>query len=53
MDSVEGATLDPADRRLCEWAEEQRRDIMRLAVRFERRVGPTPGAEEREPEPDL
>jgi hypothetical protein len=41
-DSVEGATLDPADRRLCEWAEEQRREIMRLAVRFERRVGPAP-----------
>ncbi len=39
-DSAEGATLDPADRRLCEWAAEQRREIMRLAVRFERRVGP-------------
>jgi len=42
VDSVEGATLDPADRRLCEWAAEQRREIMRLAVRFERRVGPAP-----------
>ncbi len=41
-DSVEGAVLDPADRRLCEWVEEQRRDIMKLAVRFERRVGPAP-----------
>ena len=41
-DSVEGAVLDPADRRLCEWAEEQRREVMRLAVRFERRVGPAP-----------
>jgi hypothetical protein len=40
--SVEGAPLDPADRRLCEWAEEQRREIMRLAVRFERRLGPAP-----------
>jgi len=42
VDSVEGATLDPADRRLCEWAEEQRREVMKLAVRFERRVGPAP-----------
>jgi hypothetical protein len=41
-DSVEGATLDPADRRLCEWAADERREIMRLAVRFERRVGPAP-----------
>jgi len=41
-DSVEGATLDPADHRLCEWAAEQRREIMRLAVRFERRLGPAP-----------
>ncbi|HEV7672169.1 MAG TPA: hypothetical protein VGS22_26935 [Thermoanaerobaculia bacterium] len=53
VDSVEGATIDPVDRRLCEWAAEQRRDIMRLAVRFERRVGPAPGAEEGEPDPDL
>ncbi|HEV7671540.1 MAG TPA: hypothetical protein VGS22_23725 [Thermoanaerobaculia bacterium] len=42
VDSVEGATLDPADRRLCEWVAEERREIMRLAVRFERRVGPAP-----------
>ncbi len=42
VDSVEGATIDPVDRRLCEWAAEQRREIMRLAVRFERRVGPAP-----------
>ena len=41
-DSVEGAVLDPADRRLCEWAAEERREIMKLAVRFERRVGPSP-----------
>ncbi|HEV7669937.1 MAG TPA: hypothetical protein VGS22_15550 [Thermoanaerobaculia bacterium] len=41
VDAVEGA-LDPADRRLCEWAAEERREIMRLAVRFERRVGPAP-----------
>ncbi len=41
-DTLEGAPLDPADRRLCEWAAEQRREIMRLAVRFERRVGPVP-----------
>ncbi len=39
-----GETLDPADRRLCEWAAEERREIMRLAVRFERRVGPAPEA---------
>ncbi len=38
----EGAASDPADRRLSKWAEEQRREIMRLAVRVERRVGPTP-----------
>jgi len=43
-DSGEAAPLDPADRRLCEWAAEQRREIMRLAVRFERRVGPEPNA---------
>jgi hypothetical protein len=43
-DSVEGATIDPADRRLCEWAADQRRELMRLAVRFERRVGPAPPA---------
>jgi hypothetical protein len=41
-DSDSGATLDPTDRRLCKWAAEQRRDITRLAVRFERRVGPAP-----------
>ncbi len=34
--------LDPADRRLCEFAEEQRREIMRRAARYERRVGPAP-----------
>ncbi len=39
----EGSKLDPADRRLCKWVEGQRRDVMRLAVRFERRVGPAPG----------
>jgi hypothetical protein len=44
-DSAEGATIDPADRRLCEWAAKQRREIMRLAVRFERRVGPAPASE--------
>ncbi len=38
----EGSKLDPADRRLCTWVAEQRRDVMRLAVRFERRVGPAP-----------
>lgn len=43
VDAAEGATLDPADHRLCKWAEEQRREITRLAVRFERRLGPTPG----------
>ncbi len=42
VDLGSGAPLDPADRRLSEWAEEQRREIMRLAVRFERRVGPLP-----------
>ncbi len=36
----EGSKLDPADRRLCKWVEGQRRDVMRLAVRFERRAGP-------------
>lgn len=41
-DANEDAAFDPADRRLCKWAEEQRREIMRLAVRFERRVGPAP-----------
>ena len=42
-DSAGGApTLDAADRRLCAWVEEQRRQILRLAVRFERRVGPPP-----------
>ncbi len=41
-DLGDGAPLDPAERRLCEWAEEQRREIMRLAVRFERRIGPAP-----------
>jgi hypothetical protein len=41
-DLVEGATNDRTDRRDCEWAAEQRREIMRLAVRFERRVGPAP-----------
>ncbi len=40
------APLDPADRRLCEWVEEQRREIMKLAVRFERRVGPAPEIQE-------
>lgn len=39
---ADGAALDPADRQLCEWAAEQRREVMRLAVRFERRVGPPP-----------
>ncbi len=39
----EGAEPDPADRRLCKWVEGQRREVMRLAVRFERRVGPAPG----------
>ena len=43
-DSAEVPTLALADRRLCAWAEEQRREIMRLAVRFERRVGPAPDA---------
>ncbi len=41
-EEVEGATIDPADRRLSRWVEEQRREVMRLAVRFERRVGPAP-----------
>ena len=42
-DSEKGAPpLDAADRRLCKWVEEQRREIVRLAVRFERRVGPAP-----------
>ncbi|HXU31917.1 MAG TPA: hypothetical protein VN851_15195 [Thermoanaerobaculia bacterium] len=45
-DSGEGATLEPADRRLCEWAAAQGRDIMRLAVRFERRVGRAPEAKQ-------
>ncbi len=44
QDSLAESALDPADRRLCEWAAEQRREIMRLAVRFERRVGPAPEA---------
>ncbi len=39
----EGSELDLADRRLCKWVEGQRREVMRLAVRFERRVGPAPG----------
>ena len=42
--STDAPTLDLADRRLCAWAEEQRREIMRLAVRFERRVRPAPDA---------
>jgi hypothetical protein len=42
QDSLAEPALSPADRRLCEWAEEQRREVMRLAVRFERRVGPAP-----------
>ncbi len=37
-----GAKGDSADRRFAEWVEEQRREVMRLAVRFERRVGPEP-----------
>lgn len=41
---ADGEALDPADRQLCEWAAEQRREVMRLAVRFERRVGPAPEA---------
>ncbi len=41
----EEAMPDSSDRRLCKWAEEQRREIMRLAVRFERRVGPAPTSE--------
>ncbi len=46
-EGVEGAAIDPADRRLCKWVEEQRREVLRLAVRFERRVGPAPeGGEE-------
>ena len=40
QDSLAESALDAADRRLCAWVEEQRREIMRLAVRFERRVGP-------------
>ena len=40
------ATIDSVDRRLSEWAAEQRREIMRLAVRFERRVGPAPPTSE-------
>ncbi len=39
----EGSKLDLADRRLCKWVEGQRREVMRLAVRFERRVGSAPG----------
>ncbi len=42
-DAAEGAALDSADRRLCEWVAEERREIMRLALRFERRAGPAPG----------
>ncbi|MEP7008892.1 MAG: hypothetical protein ABJC13_01070 [Acidobacteriota bacterium] len=38
-----GARRDPADLRLAEWVEEQRREVMRLAVRFERKMGPPPG----------
>ncbi len=45
-EGVEGTTIDPADRRLCAWVEEQRREVMRLAVRFERRLGPAPEVEE-------
>ena len=37
-----GEPVDPAERRFCDWLEEQRREIMRLAVRFERKVGPPP-----------
>ncbi len=44
LESVAGFELDPADRELCQWAAEQRREVMRLAVRFERRVGPAPEA---------
>ncbi len=39
----EGSELDPADRRLCKWVEGQRREVMRLAVRFERRARSAPG----------
>ena len=41
-DGAEGVALDPADRRLREWVAKERREIMRLALRFERRVGPAP-----------
>ncbi len=37
-----GAQPDPADRLLCKWVEGQRREVMRLAVRFERRAGAAP-----------
>ncbi|MEP7012089.1 MAG: hypothetical protein ABJC13_17330 [Acidobacteriota bacterium] len=49
LEDAQGATLEPADRRLCEFALAQRREMMRLAVRFERRVGPAPerGQEDR------
>jgi hypothetical protein len=48
QDSLAESALSPADRRLCEWAEEQRREVMRLAVRFERRVGPAPDKAKRD-----
>ncbi len=37
-----GEQPGPADRLLCKWVEGQRREVMRLVVRFERRVGPAP-----------
>lgn len=39
--------LKRADRRLADWVDEQRREVMRLAVRFERRMGPAPAGEQR------
>lgn len=51
QDTLAASALDPADRRLCEWTEEQRREILKLAVRFERRVGSAP--EVTDPPPPL